>query len=111
MADLMEFYFCHEIAYEEKASVKFLRNEMISVFEEIIQSLAKMANLDKEGSHHLIQELSDRHGEPLVKIAQPLRVALTGKTVSPPMDQVMEALGREEVIRRIQRAIEYIKAK
>jgi glutamyl-tRNA synthetase len=111
MADLMEFYFRHEIAYEEKASEKFLRNETVPIFEEIIQSLAKMENLDKEGCHRLIQELSDHRGDPLVKIAQPLRVALTGKTVSPPMDEVMEALGREEVIRRIQRAIEYIKQK
>ncbi|HSB05831.1 MAG TPA: glutamate--tRNA ligase [Thermodesulfobacteriota bacterium] len=111
MADLMEFYFRLEIAYEEKASEKFLRDETVPIFEEIIQSLAKMENLDKEGCHRLIQELSDRRGEPLVKIAQPLRVALTGKTVSPPMDEVMEALGREELIRRIQRAIEYIQSK
>jgi glutamyl-tRNA synthetase len=47
----------------------------------------------------------------LVKIAQPLRVALTGKTVSPPIDEVMEALGKKEVVKRIQRAIEYIESK
>jgi hypothetical protein len=33
---------------------------------------------------------------------------LTGKTVSPPMDEVMEALGKEEIVRRIQKAIEYV---
>ena len=43
-----------------------------------------------------------------MKIAQPLRVALTGKTVSPPIDEVMEALGKTEVIRRLEKAIEYI---
>jgi glutamyl-tRNA synthetase len=66
-------------------------------------------NLDKEGAHRLIQELAERRGEGLVKIAQPLRVALTGKTVSPPMDEVMEALGKEEIVRRIERANQYIK--
>ncbi|OGP89721.1 MAG: glutamate--tRNA ligase, partial [Deltaproteobacteria bacterium RBG_16_48_10] len=111
MADLMEFYFRHEIVYEEKASEKFLKRETVTVFEEILQSLAKGEHLDKEGCHHLIQELSDRRGEPLIKIAQPLRVALTGKTASPPMDEVMEALGKEEVTKRIQRAIEYIRSK
>jgi hypothetical protein len=35
-------------------------------------------------------------------------VALTGKTVSPPIDEVMEALGRAEVIKRIEKAIQYI---
>jgi glutamyl-tRNA synthetase len=43
-----------------------------------------------------------------VKIAQPIRVALTGKTVSPPINEVMEALGKTEVIKRLQRAIEKI---
>jgi glutamyl/glutaminyl-tRNA synthetase len=36
-------------------------------------------------------------------------VALTGKAVSPPIDEVMEILGRDEVVERLQRAIEYIK--
>ncbi len=56
----------------------------------------------------MIQELAEERGVPLVKIAQPLRVALTGKTVSPPIDEVMEALGKTEVIRRLEKAIETI---
>ena len=44
-----------------------------------------------------------------MKIAQPIRVALTGKTASPPIDEVMEVLGKETVIKRLQKAIEYIK--
>jgi glutamyl-tRNA synthetase len=109
MADLMEFYFLHDIVYEEKASEKFLKGETLPVFEEVIQSLSTAELVDKESCHRLIQALAERRGEPLVKIAQPVRVALTGKTVSPPIDEVMEALGRDEVIRRIQRAIEHIK--
>jgi glutamyl-tRNA synthetase len=42
-------------------------------------------------------------------IAQPLRVAVTGKTVSPGIDEVMITLGKERVIKRINRAVEYIK--
>jgi glutamyl-tRNA synthetase len=53
--------------------------------------------------------LAEARGETLVKIAQPIRVALTGKTVSPPIDEVMEVLGKTEVTKRLQRAIEYIK--
>jgi hypothetical protein len=36
-------------------------------------------------------------------------VALTGRTVSPPIDEVMEVLGKPEVIKRLHKAIEYIK--
>jgi glutamyl-tRNA synthetase len=108
MADLSEFYFSQEITYEEKASEKFLRPDVVPVYEEIITALMSVGILTKEGCHRLIQELAERRGEPLVKIAQPLRVALTGKTVSPPMDEVMDALGKEEVIRRLQKAIQFI---
>ena len=109
MADLSEFYFRKEIPYDEKAAEKFLKTDTGEMLEQIVASLSKDMVLDKGSGHHLIQKWAETRGEPLVKIAQPIRVALTGKTVSPPIDEVMEALGKEEVIRRLQRAIEYIK--
>jgi glutamyl-tRNA synthetase len=38
-------------------------------------------------------------------------VALTGRTVSPPMDEVMEVLGKEKVIQRLRKAIQYIESR
>jgi len=111
MAELSEFYFCEEVVYDEKAAVKFLNQETVSMLEQMTLSLSKEAILGKENAHRLIQQLAETRGEPLVKVAQPLRVALTGRTISPPIDEVMEVLGKGEVIRRIERAIEYIKRK
>jgi len=108
MADLSEFYFCEEIAYDEKAAGKFLNKEAMPMLEQVITSLSKESILQKENVHRLIQQMAETRGEPLVKIAQPIRVALTGKAVSPPIDEVMEALGKTEVIKRLQRAIEKI---
>ena len=108
MAELSEFYFCKEIAYDEKMAVKFLNQETLLMLNQIIPSLSEESTLEKGNVHPLIQQLAEMRGEPLVKIAQPLRVALTGRTVSPPIDEVMEVLGKEEVIKRLQRAIEYI---
>ena len=110
MADLAEFYFCQKIAYDEKAAEKFLTPEAVPILEQIINRLSEGSVIDKGAAHHLIQHMAEMRGEPLVEIAQPLRVALTGKTVSPPIDEVIEALGKEEVIQRLRRAIEYIKA-
>jgi glutamyl-tRNA synthetase len=81
------------------------------IFEEVIGFLSNEAILKKESNHLLIQRLSESRHEPLVKIAQPLRVALTGRTVSPPIDEVMEALGKERVIQRLKKAMEYIRGK
>ena len=108
MAEVSEFYFCEEIAYDEKVTVKFLNQEVIPMFNQVITSLSKESSLEKENVHRLIQQLAEVRGETLVKIAQPIRVALTGKTVSPPIDEVIEVLGKTVVIKRLQRAIEYI---
>ena len=75
---------------------------------QVMTSLSKEPILKKENVHRLIQQLSETRGEPLVKVAQPIRVALTGRTVSPPIDEVMEVLGKERVIQRLQKAIEKI---
>jgi glutamyl-tRNA synthetase len=108
MADLSEFYFREEVAYDEKAAEKFLSKETVPMFNQVITSLSKESTLEKGKVHQLIQQMAETKGEPLVKIAQPLRVALTGRTVSPPIDEVMEVLGKERVIKRLQRVIEKI---
>ncbi len=111
MADAVEFYFKEEIVYDEKAAGKFLKTETLPVLEQMIAALAKEPILDKGTAHQCIQASADLQGEPLVKIAQPLRVALTGKSVSPPIDEVIEVLGKEAVLKRIQEAVEYIKTR
>jgi glutamyl-tRNA synthetase len=109
MAEQSAFYFSNEITYEKRASDKFLNKEALPLFEEVLQVLSNENVLDRASSHRLIHQLSEGRGEPLVKIAQPLRVALTGKSASPPLDEVMEILGKEKVIQRLKKAVEYIK--
>ncbi len=108
MADQMAFYFDEEVAYDEKAADKFLKAEHAEQLEQVIASLSRETGLTKERGHLLIQEWANSRGVPLVKIAQPIRVALTGKTASPPLDDVMAALGKEEVIRRLRKAVDHI---
>jgi glutamyl-tRNA synthetase len=108
MAELSEFYFCKEITYDQKAAEKFLRSEFLPVLKQSTQVFSKEPNLDKSKVHQHIQQLADNRGEPLVKIAQPIRVALTGKTVSPPIDEVVEILGSSTVTQRLRKAIDFI---
>jgi glutamyl-tRNA synthetase len=58
-----------------------------------------------------LRALADERGIKLKWLAQALRVALTGKTVSPGIDDVMAIIGKKNVIRKINRAIGYIKAR
>ena len=111
MADLSEFYFREEITYDAKAAEKFLKSESVPILEQSTDAFSKEAILDKGTVHRHIQQLAENRGEPLVKIAQPIRVALTGKTVSPPIDEVVEILGKSTVIQRLRKAIEFIEHK
>ena len=54
-----------------------------------------------------LRSLAEERGTKLKWIAQALRVALTGRTVSPGIDEVMVILGKERVIQRLERAIAY----
>lgn len=108
MADLSEFYFCKEIDYDEKAAKKFLTPEALPMFHQVIDFIKRESTLEKEKVRRWIQQLSEIRGDPLVKIAQPIRVALTGRSVSPPIDEVIEVLDKEIVVQRLERAVEYI---
>ena len=48
------------------------------------------------------------HGAGLGKVAQPIRVAVSGGSVSPPIDGTLEILGRETTLKRLDAAILYI---
>ena len=54
--------------------------------------------------HELIVAQSVQSGLSLGKVAQPIRLAVTGGTVSPPIDATLAILGREETLSRLSRA-------
>ena len=108
MADVAKFYFCEEVTYDETAAAKFLTQETGALLQEVLSAVSKERSLDKSQAHRVLQQIAETRGLAMVKIAQPVRVALTGKTVSPPIDEVMDALGQEKVIQRLEQAIDYI---
>jgi glutamyl-tRNA synthetase len=56
---------------------------------------------DREALEADARAVAEERGQKLGKVAQPLRAALTGSTVSPPIFEVMEILGREETLARV----------
>jgi glutamyl-tRNA synthetase len=108
MADSGAFYFQEEIAYDPEAAHKFLTPEYAGHLEAVAEGIPGLADYTKEGLETFLRSLSEERGTKLKWIAQTLRVALTGKTVSPGIDEVMVTLGKERVIARIRRAIAQI---
>jgi glutamyl-tRNA synthetase len=108
LAEGSRFYFTDELVYEEDAARKFLTEEAAGHLEAVIGDLPGLADYSKAGIETLLRDLSEKRNTKLKFIAQPLRVALTGKTVSPGIDDVMVTLGKERVLKRLQRAVMFI---
>lgn len=110
MADFGSFYFRDRLEYDAAAE-KFLTTDAKGHLEAVAGELALQTDLTKEGIETLLRGIADKRDTKLKFIAQPIRVALTGKTVSPGLDEIMIALGRDTVIRRIGDAVQYINAR
>jgi len=67
--------------------------------------LAALGDWNAPAIHELLNAFATARGLGLGKVAQPLRVALSGGTVSPPIDATATLLGREAVLARLQRVI------
>jgi len=108
MAAAGAFYFFPEVAFEEEAAAKFLKKEVAGDLTAVAEGIASLQDYTKEGIEVFLRNLAETRNTKLKLIAQPLRVALTGKTVSPGIDDIMVTLGKERVADRIKRAVEYI---
>ena len=103
MAESAEYYFRAKEP-DPKTSTKFLTPETAPLFEEIARELELLPEFTPSATETVLNRLAQKSGVKLGKIAQPIRVALTGGTVSPGIFEVMDVLGRDEVIRRLSSA-------
>ena len=104
-------FFCEDPAsYEEKAAAKNLNAAAAPVLEAVSAALGALPAWTAAEIHAALEALAGRLGVGLGKIAQPLRVALAGGAVSPPIDATVAILGRAATTRRLARALEFARA-
>jgi glutamyl-tRNA synthetase len=111
MAESARFYFEEDLRYQEKADHKFLTPGIASLMQETRVRLGGTAEFTQKGLEALFLRILEDKKIKLGEIAQPLRVALTGTSVSPGLFEVMEVLGKEEVLRRIDNALLHVAKK
>jgi glutamyl-tRNA synthetase len=95
MAANSGFFFRAPAAYDEKAVKKHVTAEILPLFDEICRQLAELEDWSAPAIHELINGLALARGVALGKLAQPVRLAVCGGTVSPPIDATLEILARE----------------
>jgi len=108
LAKAAEFYFTDEIVYEAEAAQKFLTPDVSAHLQSIAAAIPGIEDFSKAGIEAFLKSFIEAKGIKFKAIAQPLRVALTGKTVSPGIDEVMVTLGKERVAKRITAAVDHI---
>ena len=105
------YFFTDDFEYDEKAADKFLVERNGEIFELLSEELSRVENFSHDDIHGSFERVMQRTGLGLGKIAQPVRVALTGSTKSPGIFDVVEILGRDTVARRLAKAIDFTRSR
>jgi glutamyl-tRNA synthetase len=108
MVETGGFYFKAPTGYDPQAAAKFLTPESLPRLALLIKRLQALESFEAEKIEGLYRGLAAELGLKLVDLAQVSRVALTGKSVSPPVFQVMALLGKDETLARLGAAKAFI---
>ena len=109
VADASTYFFKDVDAYDEKGGAKHFMPENIPVMEACIAAIEADDVYDLASTEAAYNKIAAESGLALGKVIHPTRLALTGRTVSPGMFDVMVLLGKERTIERLKKAIEFIK--
>ena len=105
MALNSRFFFVERVDIDPKAAAKHLAGGGRDMLAKVRERLAALPQWTAEGVHGVLNDLAAALGAGLGKVAQPLRVAVTGTAVSPPIDVTLALLGRERTLARIEAAL------
>jgi glutamyl-tRNA synthetase len=99
------YYFVDEIAIDTAAAAKFLTPVVAAPLRAVRDRIARLEPWTVESLTAAFDEMLAAHGLKLGKLAQPVRVAVTGGTASPGIFEVLEILGRDRTIARLDHAL------
>ncbi len=104
LAESLRFYLVEEIEPAATAAAAHLRPEIAPALAELTSRLASVSPWEPAGIERAFHETIATHQLKLGKLAQPVRVAVTGGTSSPGIFEVLDVLGRERTIARLRTA-------
>jgi len=94
-------FYIDRLPFDEKAE-KLLTSESLAMVKAVIACLKGLPDFTENATEGAVRETADALGQKLGNLAQPLRVLLTGSTISPSVFEIMEVLGREETLKRLE---------
>jgi glutamyl-tRNA synthetase len=107
MAQNSVFFFNELSGYDEKAAKKNLTADAVGPLSTILQKLTALESWTAPAIHDAVNQAAIELAVGMGKVAQPIRVAVSGTSVSPPIDVTLEVLGRETTLSRLAAALAY----
>jgi glutamyl-tRNA synthetase len=110
MAENSRFFFLQQIQIDPQAAAKHLAADGAASLRVASERLASLTHWSREAIHDALDALAAEQGVGLGKVVQPVRVAVSGGPVSPPIDVTLALLGRERTLSRIDAALRQVAA-
>lgn len=105
LVETSHYFFTDLVEYDEKAVKKHFKAAIKPALATLGEKLAALSEWDKEAIHGAVEAVVEQYELKFGKIAQPLRVAITGSSMSPSIDITAELIGQKRVIKRIEQAL------
>jgi len=111
LAEISAFYYRDFHAIDDKAAKKAFKTGADTALNAVRVKLAALADWERTAIHGAVDAAVTELGVGFGKVAMPLRAAVTGGSPSPDLDLTLFLVGRNATVRRIDKAIELIRAK
>ena len=111
MSEKSRFFYEELKGYNEKDAAKHFTPAAADLLEALVAALKDLQPWVAETLHGAVHKLAESRGVGLGPVAQPIRVAVAGMAISPPIDQTLALLGRERSLARLEAAVRYIRGK
>jgi len=105
------YFFRDPQEYDPQAAKKHFKAEILPCFDALLSKLAGMEAFGHEALEGLYRQLAGEMGISAGKLIHPTRLAVSGVSFGPGLFEMLQALGRETVLRRLKRAREHVAAR
>lgn len=103
-ADMLDYFFRADLAFDDKAKAKFLVKDNAPRLRGLRDALAKLTEWTEASTEAAMNAFLAEQSLQIKDVAQPARVALTGRSASPGLFQVMFVLGKDASLKRLEQA-------
>jgi len=105
LAEGARFFYQAPNDYQEKAVKKNFRDATWPLLEQFIAGVEPLDTFSGDVAHELIRSICAAEGVGMGKLAQPIRILISGGPVSPPIDLTLGLLGKDETLKRLKEGI------